>query len=60
MIYILSFSRLESRILGVFTSEEEAQEARFRVIESQIHPSTQLFIREFELNQLAFEADMLV
>jgi hypothetical protein len=60
MIYILSFGKVESRILGVFTTETQAQEARERVIQSQVHPHSLLFINEFELNQLTIEADMLV
>jgi len=60
MIYILTFGKVESRILGVFASEEHAQEARERVIQSQVHPPSLLFINEFELNQLTIEADMLV
>ncbi|HEX4770050.1 MAG TPA: hypothetical protein VH351_04410 [Bryobacteraceae bacterium] len=60
MIYILSFGKVESRILGVFTSQEQAYEARERVIQSQVHPPALLFIHEFEPNQLTIEADMLV
>jgi hypothetical protein len=60
MIYILSFGRVEPRILGVFTSEERAHEAKDRVVQSQIHPPSLLFIHKFEPNQLALEADMLV
>jgi hypothetical protein len=60
MIYILTFGQADSRILGVFTSQQQAEDARDRVIQSQIHPSSLLFIHEFEPNQLTFEADMLV
>jgi hypothetical protein len=59
MIYILSFGRADSRILGVFTSQEEAESAKDRVALSQLHPRALLFIEPFEPNKLAVESEML-
>ena len=59
MIYVLSFGRAESRILGIFTSEEEAENAKDRIVVSQIHPRSLLFIEPFEPNRLNCEAEML-
>ena len=58
MIYILSFGRADSRILGVFTSKQEAEEAKDRVVFSQIHPRALLFIEPFEANRLTVEAEL--
>lgn len=59
MIYVLSFGRSESRILGVFTSQDEAEEAKDRIVLSQLHPRSLLFIESYEPNRLTVESDML-
>lgn len=60
MIYVLSFGRADSRILGIFTSKEAAEDAKDRVVLSQIHPRSLLFIEIYEPNRLTLDADMLV
>lgn len=59
MIYILSFNRADSRILGVFTSEKELELARDRIVHAQIHPSGSLFVEQYSENELVMESDML-
>jgi hypothetical protein len=58
MIYVLTFGRAGSRILGVFTSKEEAENAKDRVAYLQRHPRSLLFIEQFEPNRLTVESEM--
>ncbi len=60
MIYILSFGRADSRILGVFTSEKAVESAKARIIHAQIHPSASLFVEAYPENELVVESDMLI